>query len=89
MEFARKPTAPSARYTGKQAELQARIVSAYLFAGAGRRHSRTPAGAVLVTPGLRDAAGDLEPLPVATVLHWFDLEHATDAIYFNVMRLLM
>ncbi|OAQ96416.1 hypothetical protein LLEC1_00883 [Akanthomyces lecanii] len=44
---------------------------------------------VPVTPDLKDAAGESSPLPFATVLHFSNFDRAIDAIYFNVIRLLL
>lgn len=73
--------------------LQAKIINSYVDAEFLRwqweEEYPNVCWEVPVTPELRDAGGSVTLLPFATVLHFSTFDRAIDAIYFNVVRLLL
>ncbi|OAA67766.1 Zn(2)-C6 fungal-type DNA-binding domain protein [Akanthomyces lecanii RCEF 1005] len=97
MEDARRLTALSSSNHAEQKQdlrlLRNKIVNAYMETDVLRwsweDEYPNVCWEVPVTPALKDAAGESNPLPFATVLHFSNFDRAIDAIYFNVIRLLL
>ncbi|KAJ3497239.1 hypothetical protein NLG97_g2056 [Lecanicillium saksenae] len=97
MEDAIRLTVPlcgdGAKRTQDLSALQTKIINAYLevefLRWSWEEEYPNVCWAVPVTPDLKDATGESNRLPFATVLHFSSFDRAIDAIYFNVVRLLL
>lgn len=97
MEDARRLKAPSPSNHAEQMPelilLRKKIVNAYMetdfFRWSWEEEYPRVCWEVLVTPAWHDAIGESDSLPFATVLHFSNFDRAIDAIYFNVIRLLL